>query len=336
VNYTIARIATTATMSGTGENADGTAGYSYTDLRQAVSVPAAADGSAPAMDFTIASPSGVQDAVIKGFRPKPVSDLVAWLVARPSGQAIAAEQAALKDKLRAALPLFGSISATSTMNELTVNTIIGKFGVKQLAVGIDMNGVVADGRFRESLAFSGFEAPAELVPPWAAGLVPENFKLDVSVAGFDLAKPAALIIDRLDLSKEEPLPSGMDAELLQALLPNGSVTIGLGPSEILARIFQLTAEGSMTAGPAAMPQGQALLTLKGLDEVMAALQAAPPEFAMQDMAPVVLLAKGLAKQEPDGALSWKIESTPGGAVLVNGNDLSALGGQPAPAPAPSP
>jgi len=76
-----------------------------------------------------------------------------------------------------------------------------------------------------------------------------------------------------------------------------------------------------------MPAGQALLTLKGLDETMAALQAGPPD--VQQMAPALLLAKGLGKTEADGSLSWKIESNPAGAITVNGADVTKMldGGQ---------
>ena len=44
------------------------------------------------------------------------------------------------------------------------------------------------------------------------------------------------------------------------------------------------------------------------------------------MAPVVMMAKGMAKADADGTLNWKIESTPDGGVLVNGVDLMKMGG----------
>ncbi|MGL4590831.1 MAG: hypothetical protein ACRCVZ_03235, partial [Aestuariivirga sp.] len=67
---------------------------------------------------------------------------------------------------------------------------------------------------------------------------------------------------------------------------------------------------------------------KGLDEAMAAMNAAPPAMGMQQLAPMFMLAKGMAKQEADGYLSWKIEGMPDGAILINGTDLSKIGGAP--------
>lgn len=326
VNYSVASIKIQSAMSGSGDNADGTSSYDFTDLRETISIPAATDGSTPPMDVSITTPGGSQQATIKGLKPKALTGLVAWFVARPSKEAIIAGQAELKEKLSAAIPVFTSITGTATLNDLSVNTIIGKFGVARLDVGIDANGVVAEGMVREKFAFTGLHAPDGIVPPWAASLVPQNFTLDVSVKDFNLAKPAKMILDALDLSKEPPLPAGFENQLQAALLPKGTVTIGLGPSALAASIFDLKAEGSMSAGPIAMPSGQATIRLKGIDQIMGALQQAPPEMGMAQAAPVAIMAKGLAKQDADGYLSWKIESTPTGSVAINGTDISKIGG----------
>ncbi len=326
--YTFALLKAQSASTGTGGNVDGSSTQSYSGFRQTTSLPAAPDGSAPAMDFTVSSPEGTQSVSYNGIRFKAMNDLVAWTVAHPSKEAAISGQAELKDKLRAALPVFARISGESTMKEVSLNSIAGSFGVREFGIAVDMNGIVADGRFREKLTFTGFRVPPELVPQWATGLVPENLTVDVNISDFNLAAPAAMIIDRFDLAKDPPLPQELDNELLSALLPGGSVTIGLGLSEILSTLYRLTAEGSMTAGPVAEPQGKGVVKLKGLDETMAALQAAPPEMGMQQVAPVLLLVKGLGKQGPDGYLSWSIESTPEGSVTVNGTDISKMLGGP--------
>jgi len=327
ISYDIDGVTMQTAMQGTPDSADATSTYSFTGLKETISVPAAADGSTPAMDAVITSPTGKQDGVVKGLKLKAVGDIVTWLVANQDPQAIVAQQATFKDKLRAALPLFTSLSGTSTLDDVSATTPFGAFTVKQFGFGAEMNGVVPDGKLRETFSFTGLAVPQALVPPWAAGMIPDKFSLDIGVTDFDPAAAAAMIIDKLDLSKPEPLPKEVDAPLMQALMPKGSVTITLGPSELLAKLYDLTAEGSMTAGPVAMPAGQALVKLKGLDETMAALQAAPPD--VQQMSAGLLLVKGLGKAEPDGSLSWKIESTPAGAITVNGADMSKMlgGGQ---------
>lgn len=326
VTYTIAAMRYESAMEGNGDSADGTFKLGFTDLRETISTPAAPDGSVPPMQFAINAPSGAQDGTIRGFRPRAISELVAWLVARPSPAAIVAGQADLKDKLRAALPLWKSLSTTSTVNNVTVNTMMGLFGMDRFDNTVELAGIVPDGSLRTSYGIAGLKLPDGIVPPFAAGLVPRDFTIDVNVTDFDLAAPAALLIDNLDLAKDPPLDPGLEQQLLQALLPKMIVTIGLNPSEIIASAFHLKAEGSMTAGPIAVPAGNALIRLKGIDDIMAALQAAPPDMGLGQMAPVFIVAKGMGKQESDGFLSWKIESTPQGSVTINGTDISQIGG----------
>ena len=327
-SYTLASLKTQSASTGTDGNVNGSSTMSYTGLRQTTSLPATPDGSAPAIDFTLSSPEGAQSIAYSGLKARAVNDLVAWTIAHKTKQAAIAGQAELKDKLRAALPVFARISAESTMKEVNLNSIAGSFGVQQLAMAVDLSGLVADGRFREKLTFTGFRVPQELVPQWAAGLVPENLTIDFNIGGFNLAAPAGMLIDRFDLAQDPPLPPDFDNELLPALLPGGTVTIGLGLSEMVSALYHLTAEGSMTAGPVATPQGQGIMKLKGLDETMTALQTAPPEMGMREIAPLLLLVKGLGKQGTDDYLSWAIESTPEGSITVNGTDITKMMGGP--------
>lgn len=327
ISYTIATVAGESNTTGTGDNADNETRFTFTDLRETISVTGAPDGSTPPFQISIAAPTGTGDSTIAGFKPRAINDLLAWFVARPSPDAIKADQAALKDTLRAALPLWKSASTTSAFNEVSINSMIGTATIARFETVAEMTGIVDDARLRVKYGFSGLKMPEGIIPPFAANLVPKDLVIDLNVADVNLAAPAAMIIDSMDLNKEPPIDPQMQGALLGALLPKMSVSIGLAPSEIVANAYHLTAEGSMTAGPMAMPAGSALVKLKGIDDIMAAIQAAPPEMGLQQGAGVIILAKGIAKQEADGYLSWKIESTPTGSVTINGVDPTKMGGQ---------
>ncbi len=326
IDYTIANMHHETTMSGSAGGADGVFKSTYTDLRETIAMPSPPGGGMPAMEFSVASPGGGSDYTLTGLKVKAATDILAWFVAHPSPEAIVADQAQLKEKLNALMPVFNSMSGTMNLEDLSVNTMLGKFGSQELSVLFDATGVVENGAGREKITVSGLQMPDGVVPPWAASLVPQNFTLDFSIADFNLAAPAKLLIESFDLTKQPPVPKEMEQQLLQALLPKGSVTIGVGPSEVIASIFDLKAEGAMTAGPMAMPAGQATVKLKGLDQIMAAIQAAPPEMGLQQGAPMIIVAKGMAKTEGE-YLTWKIESTPQGSFTVNGIDPTKMGGQ---------
>jgi hypothetical protein len=106
------------------------------------------------------------------------------------------------------------------------------------------------------------------------------------------------------------------------------VEIALGSSEAASSLFRITGEGSLRLGPVVPPQGQATVRMRGLDELMSALQAAPPEAGLQDLSAAFLMIKGLARHEEGGSSAWTITAGPDGSVIVNGTDVSKmLGGQ---------
>ena len=327
IGISVASMHVDATLTAAGDGADGSGKLTLTDFKETVSTAAGeAAGSSP-MDFTLAAPSLSEDFTVKGMKTRAILELVAWAVAHPGSDAIKAAQAEFKDKLRAVLPVFQNITGIVNMDKVTVGTMMGEAGIDKLGITIEATGAVADGRLREAFTVDGLRLPQGLLPPFAADLLPSHFVIDFNVSDYDLAAPAKLMLDNLDMSKEPQLPPEIEAQLTAAVMPKGSVTIGLGPSEVVAKLYDLKAEGSMTAGPASIPAGQATIMLKGLDEVMTAIQAAPPEMGLQQAAPVIIIAKGMAKAGADGTLTWIVESTPQGGVLVNGVDVTKMGGQ---------
>ena len=62
----------------------------------------------------------------------------------------------------------------------------------------------------------------------------------------------------------------IDAAMMAALLPTGTVTIGLNPGGISGDGYALTFEGSMVAGPETdIPTGSATITLTGIETLQA-------------------------------------------------------------------
>jgi hypothetical protein len=307
-----------------GGGIDGTVKAEMAGLIETFAIPMSPDAATPPMDVTVTIAKGTQDATMKGLRSKPVFDLLAWFIAHWSDEAITANQSELKALLRASLPLFKNMAGTGTLETLSAMTPFGPVGIDRLEFGASFNGIVADGMLHEKFSASGLKLPTGLVPPWAAGLVPNAINFDFSVADFNAAAPAALIVDSLDLTANPPFKPELEQHFLAALLPKGTVTISLGPSGIAGKLVELAIEGSMTAGPIAMPVGQATVKAKGIEQVMEALKAAPAEMGLQRAIGGLIAAKGLSKQEADGSLSWKIESTPAGSVLINGIDPSKM------------
>ncbi len=307
------------------EAIDGKFSATFEALEETFSMPIGA--GAPPTPIKITAVKGTQAGDVKGMKLAPLKSILAFVIANASQDTLKGKEAEVRKMLNEAMPLFGSLATDATMEQLTVETPFGPVGINKAGVKIGMNGVVAAGEFSEGLTLEGLTLPPGLVPPFAVDLVPEKFAVDIKLSDFNLADAAAIFINEADWSKDKQSPE-FDAKLLEAVIPSGAVTISTSSTGATAKVYDLSISGAMKAGPAAPPNGKATVKMKGLDEVVKAISAAPPEMGLQQAVAAILLVKGFGKADGDG-LTWEIDAAPGGAILVNGVDVSKLGGAPA-------
>jgi hypothetical protein len=324
VAYEVASVSaeTSARAAVAGSGVDADMRYVAKSIAETIRVtPGAADAEAMPLsaDITVANYAATAEA--KAVRTEALYALLAWFVAHPSEAAIGADTDGLKATLRAALPFWSSVSGRFEAREVGVSTPFGAGSAESFAFALDMSGAINDGRFRESATVRGLKLPTELMPAWVPPLLPLEATIDVAVAGFDLAAPAALLLDSIgpDFEPDE----GFDAKLLAALLPEGKVKITLAPQGVQTPTYTLDYEGGFDAGPGLLPEGKVTVAATGIEATLEALNAAP-EDVRSGAVPGVMMLRGMAKPAGVGRFVWDIEMTADGKVLVNGTDMSAL------------
>lgn len=313
-------LASTSTAGANG-GVDGTIAYTGTGIAQSMQVPT--EPGAPPLPIEITADSYQTTATTRGVRMDAILSAVAWAVENPSQEMMTAKKGELKTILQGGLPLFELIDATGTATNLNIVTPVGPVGIASLGFDVTMKGAVADGQFREALRFSGITPPPGVLPPFAEPLLPQRFSVDFGVQSFDASAAASVLLGLFDLAPGTGPGPEFQGQLLQALMPDGSVDILLAPGEVANDLYSLQYQGSMTAGPMSQPVGKATVTMVGLADVMAALDGAPQEVKDQVL-PILGVAQGLAKPGTDGALLWEIDASTPGSLLVNGMDLMGM------------
>jgi hypothetical protein len=284
-----------------------------------------APDSPPVFSITFGEVSGSGGTT--GYDPKTLYPLLGMYFELMIRTPEEVDRPAIKATLEAALPVFQHFDATGTYQDISVVTPVGTVGMDALDFSYDMTGAVPDGRVRQAYGMKGLTLPDGLLPPWAVPLVPSDASLDVAVAGLDLAAAAQLGLDLLGLPPLTPPPAAFGDQMLTALLPEGVGTITLAPGETKAPAYRLTYEGAMTVGPTQpAPVTRARIGLTGMDDIEAALQAAPAESGIAGSTLALATARMLAKPGSEGELVWEIETDASGAVRVNGQDVA--GGAP--------
>ncbi len=323
VSYRLASLGYESTAAaGANGGVDGRFSYTAAGLEEVIELPLGGPG-APPLPVRITLADYTAQGTTTGVRNGAFLELLAWFVANPSQQAMAANKAGAKAIIEGGLPLWENIAMTSEGRDLVIETPFGPVRAAGLGVEVSLNGAVADGLFRERISLTGITPPPGILPPFAEQLIPERFAVDFQVENYDAAAASRVLLGLFDLPPgAEPGPDFGD-RLLSALLPSGEVGLRLAPAEIANSVYSLNYEGWMTAGPATMPTGAARVTAAGLNEVMAILDGAPEEVKM-NVLPALGMAVGIAQQQPDGSLLWDIDATEPGTLKVNGMDLMGM------------
>ena len=309
---------TTAVVGASG-GVDNTVTMELTGLSEDFTLPAS-EGT-PAMPITLTAESMTQSGQIDGLRPDAFYQLMAWFAANPTQEAMTAQKAGMKSILQTGLPLFSVMTSTSVGKNVAVTTPMGGVTMAEVGIDVDVNGLVADGKFREAISVKGLTLPVEMIPAWAVPILPKDVSFDMQVTDFDPAAAATVAMGLFDLPAGTEPDAAFNVAMLAALLPKGTVTIGLNPGGITGDGYALTYEGSMNAGPnSTIPTGTAKITLAGIEVLQAALDAAPDDIKGQAMMGVGM-AQGMSKPGPNGELVWEIDASTPGSLSVNGTPM---------------
>jgi hypothetical protein len=260
------------------------------------------------------------DIALDGLKAHPLLDLWAFAAAHPSRPELAANEAALKDLLRAALPASFKLAESFALQSLSIETAQGVFTAAGGKGGIGASGSGAENSFDEHFAIDGLALPTGLVPPMFAALTPTAAEIGFKVSGFDLNAGATEAISDMHLAGDGPVISADDRPKVEAKFKGaGPIVIDIAPSHILAPQLDLSYEGHIVWS-GAKPTGTVTVHARNFDKTVAAIKALGP-MATPQMLGGLTMAKGLAKTESDGTLTWVGALTADGAMSVNGLPL---------------
>lgn len=272
----------------------------------------------PGTSLSYTTPTGTVDVALDRARMGGLLDLWAFFVAHPTHDAIVAAQDELKATLRAGLPFADGLREAAAFDTVAVTTPVGVVSMTSLAGGLDLAGLAAAGKATGALSVAELAVPTGQLPAWSAGLVPTGLDLHVAVDGFHAAEAAAAAVDDVDLRRDVVITPEQKDAVGRIFWPGGG-SVALLPSRLTTKVLDLRMEGQ--AALSAKPGGRLTVRGKGLDAEIAALQAlaGTDPAAGQVLGPLVM-AKNLAKPDPDGGLVWVIEFGDG-PVTINGATL---------------
>ncbi|MGE3246032.1 MAG: hypothetical protein AB7F96_05870 [Beijerinckiaceae bacterium] len=282
-----------------------------------------ANGSqTPGTEFSVVMGPIESTATIDSLRNDALLDLWSFFIANWDKEKRKGKGEQMLAKFRAAMPLFNAVSQTAAIKSLTVGTPMGPASASDLGFGMDLTGVVPDGRVAMKFSFDKLTLPpavtGAMMPPWSKGLVPTMAAFDVKVSRFNLAVAANEILNN---TKEGMPKAEIDALFKRAgmmIAPGGRVKVDIGPSRIKSDMLDVEFSGDIDVN-IPIPKANVVVRVKGFDETVQALQ---PHIAndpkLQQAMLGAIAAKGFGKALPDGRIEWVIAVDPSGKATVNG------------------
>jgi hypothetical protein len=254
---------------------------------------------------------------VDGFKSRKAFDLWGLLAAHPARADLAAHEAELKGLLKdlaaPGLKLDEGLEAQKTVITASLGAIaVGNFKYQLGAANAGPQSAID-----LSVSADGLSLPVGLLPPNADALTPNKIDISAKLKGIDISAAANEWISDLSLQGDGPLLSDDNAAKVEAaFISSGPVQIEFAPSHVVAPAVDADFAGLIRLDHN-KPTAAITIHARSFDKTMAAVKDLGPDIAGRAM-PGLALAKGLAKSESDGSLSWLVELDAQRSIKING------------------
>jgi len=288
-----------------------------------VGVAAAAKGFG-AKDEPINWSARIDKALIEigvdGLMSRKAFDLWSLVASHPARAELIPHEAdikgLLKDIARPGLKIAERIEAHRTV----VASAIGAVALADVKYEIGAANLGPQSSLRLGVAADGLSLPAGLAPANAAALIPSKFDLAVAVKGFDLTAAASEAIADMRLTEDGPFLSDTDsAKVAAALFSAGPLRIEISPSHVVSPALEIDFDG-VVRYQENKASGSVTIHARGFDKAMAAVKGLDRDIQEKAL-PALAVAKGFAKTESDGALTWVVDVSEDRSITINGIPL---------------
>ncbi|MDE1991915.1 MAG: hypothetical protein KGI75_05400, partial [Rhizobiaceae bacterium] len=228
-----------------------------------------------------------------------------------------AGKAKFAELVHRALPAFGSLGETVTLNDLVVSTEKGKFGAKMLDYSLKMDGLTKSSNVNFGLRAEHLTEDAGIVPAAYASFLPESLDIQVGIPDINFED---LIDTGLKVVSEGDTPMSRET-LTRSVFPSGYGTVEFPRISATSGVYDVEASGELKGSLQNHKSYslQATILARNFDATVAAVQeAAKTNPRLNSVSFSLMAAKGFAKTDPDGRLRWDVAMDENHTVTVNG------------------
>ncbi|HME84159.1 MAG TPA: hypothetical protein VKG91_06295 [Roseiarcus sp.] len=257
---------------------------------------------------------------IEGFKSRKAYDLWSLVAAHPERADLAQHEAELKGLLKEVAAPGLKVVEGIEMRKTVITSAVGAVALGDVKYELGAASSGPQSSFNVRIAADGLSLPAGLAPPAMTDLVPSKIDVAATLKGIDITAAANEAIAVMSLKGDGPPISEADsARVSAAFLSAGPLRIEIAPSHIAAPAIDADFNGHVDYALDKV-SGAVTIHMRGFEKAMAAVRNLGPDV-QEKAIPVLAMAKGLAKTEGDGSLSWLVEIGQNRSIKVNGIPL---------------
>lgn len=260
---------------------------------------------------------------IKGLHAKETLDLWAFILANKTPEARAAHNDELKAAVLKFLPIVDTIAMTDAFKGIAINTPYGQATMGSGGATFNLDTAQGANKAGFNIHLDSFAVDSVLIPPGVQPLLPTKISFGAEVKNFDLSAVVrkAIELDGLKTADSEN-KAAYDEAMTAALVPSGAVAVTLPPSSIAGKDYTISWQGDVKATVGNTPHATVHLDIKatGVDALAKQVGQLKVPNAAEAMIGIYA-AQALAKKEADGSVSWAVDFSDTGDLLVNGKPV---------------
>lgn len=260
---------------------------------------------------------------MKGLHAKDILDIWAFIVANDTPEARKANKEEIKTAVLKLLPGIDTMAVTDAFKGIAINTPYGQANIASGGAKFNLSTATGSNTAGFNINLESFAVDSVLMPPGVQPLLPTKLSFGAEVKNFDLSAVVRKAIELDGSTIAEPAnKDAYDEAMTSALVPTGAVAVTLPPSSISGKDYTISWQGDVKATVGKTPHATVHLDIKatGIDAIAKQVGQLKVPNATEAMIGIYA-AQALAKKEPGGAVSWAVDFSDTGDLLVNGKPV---------------
>jgi hypothetical protein len=260
------------------------------------------------------------DLGIEGFKSRKAFDLWSLVAAHPERADLAQHEEELKGLLKEVAAPGLKLVEGIEMRKTVITSAVGAVALGDVKYELGAASSGPQSLFNVRIAADGLSLPAGLAPPGMTDLIPSRIDVAATLRGIDITAAANEAIAVMSLKGDGPPISDADsAKVSAAFLSAGPLRVEIAPSHVVAPAIDADFNGHVDYALDKV-SGAITIHVRGFEKAMAAVSNLGPDVQEKAL-PALAMAKGLAKTEGDGSLTWLVEVGQNRSIKVNGIPL---------------